>query len=463
MKPVIGFGWWILTFFLLIPFILAEGSQGATTERVQEKVLANGLKVILLENHKAPEITFQVWYRVGSRNETWGKTGLSHMLEHMMFKGTQKNKGGEFIRAIEEIGGNENAFTSNDFTAYFENVNADKVQAPIDLEADRMQNLLLKEEDFRTERMVILEERRMRTEDSPQSYLAEQVEATAFQTSPYHWPTIGWREDIERVTLEDLTSHYKTHYNPANAFLVIVGDFHKEDLLPRLEKAFGSVPRGEMPEQQKGIDPPQTGERRVTITREAELPYILIGYHVPNLHHPDGYVLEVIAAVFSGGRSSRFYQNLVREKQLALSAEADNALLSKDPHLFTLSAQPFPGKEAGEVEKALDQEIERLQKEWVRPTELEKAKNQLEAAFIYGQDSFFAQAMVLAQHEIIGSWKMVENYIPSIRKVTPEDIQRVAKKYLLPGNRTVGILIPIPPREGGPAKNTPTGPGHLIK
>ena len=334
---------------------------------------------------------------------------------------------------------------------------------PIDLEADRLQNLLLKEEDFRTERMVVLEERRMRTEDSPQSYLAEQVEATAFQTSPYHWPTIGWYEDIERFTLEDLKRYYKIHYNPANAFLVIVGDFKKDDLLPRLEKAFGSIPKGEVPDQKRGIDPPQTGERRITVTREAELPYIIIGYHVPNLHHEDSYGLEVIAAILSGGRSSRFYQNLVREKQLALSAEADNALLSKDPHLFTISAQPFPGKEIGEMEKALDQEIERLQKELVGLTELEKAKNQLEAAFIYGQDSLFSQAMVLAQYEIVGSWKMVEDYIPSIRKVTPEDIQRVAKKYLLPGNRTVGILIPIPPREGGPAKNIPSGPGHLIK
>lgn len=463
MKYYRGFRWKIFLFVGLIPFLFTTGSQGAMAEKVQEKFLSNGLKVILLENHKVPEVTFQVWYRVGSRNEKWGKTGLSHMLEHMMFKGTRKIKGGEFIRAVEEIGGNDNAFTSNDFTAYFENVNADRVQVPIDLEADRQQNLLLQEEDFRTERMVVLEERRMRTEDSPQSYLAEQVEATAFQTSPYHWPTIGWYEDIERFTLTDLQSHYQTYYNPANAFLVIVGDFRKEDLLPRLEKAFGSVPRGGTPEQRMGIDPPQTGERRITITREAELPYILMGYHVPNLHHQDGYVLEIIAAVLSGGRSSRFYQSLVREKQLALSAEADNALLSKDPHLFTLSAQPFPGKEVGEIEKALDQEIERLQKEGVGLTELEKAKNQLEAAFIYGQDSLFAQAMVLAQHEIAGSWKMVEDYIPSIRKVTPEDIQRVAKKYLLPGNRTVGILIPIPPREGEPVKNLPSGPGHLIK
>ena len=439
------------------------GSQGAMAEKVQETVLSNGLKVILLENHKVPEVTFQVWYRVGSRNETWGKTGLSHMLEHMMFKGTKKVKGEEFTRAVEEIGGNDNAFTSNDFTAYFENVSSDRVQVPIDLEADRMENLQLKEEDFRTERMVVLEERRMRTEDSPQAYLAEQVEAMAFQTSPYHWPTIGWYEDIERFTLEDLKIYYKIHYNPANAVLVIVGDFKKDDLLPRLEKAFGSIIKREVAEQKMGIDPPQTGERRITVTREAELPYIIMGYHVPNLHHQDSYALEVIAAILSGGRSSRFYQNLVREKQLALSAEADNALASKDPNLFTISAQPFPGKEVGELEKALGLEIEHLQKERVGLTELEKAKNQLEASFIYGQDSLFSQGMILAQYEMVGNWKMVEDYIPSIRKVTPEDIQRVAEKYLLPENRTVGVLIPLPPKEGGPVKDIPSGPGHIIR
>lgn len=453
----------IYWFFLLLPFIFPGGSQASMAEKVQETFLANGLKVLMLENHKTPEVTFQVWYRVGSRNESWGKTGLSHMLEHMMFKGTRKFKGGELSRAIEEIGGNDNAFTSDDFTAYFENLRSERVQVPIDLEADRMTNLLFKEEEFQLERKVVLEERRMRTEDNPQSYLSEQVEATAFQTSPYHWPTIGWYEDIERLTLEDLKKYYKAYYNPPNAFLVIVGDFRKDDLLPRLEKTFGKIPKGEVPEQKRGIDPTQTGERRVTVSREAELPYIIMGYHVPNLLHPDSYVLEVITAILSGGRSSRLYQNLVREKQLALSVDADNALLSKDPHLFTLSAQPLPGKEVHELEKALDQQIERLQKEPVKDFELQKAKNQLEASFIYGQDSIFYQAMVLAQYEIAESWKRIENYIPSIRKVTPEEIQQVARKYLLPGNRTVGILIPLPPKEGGTVKAIPSGSGHLIK
>ena len=435
----------IFSFFLSLPHSEAEiGEHGL------EKILANGLKVILLENHKAPVITFQVWYRVGSRNEEWGKTGLSHMLEHMMFKGTQKVSGSEFSRIIQVNGGNDNAFTSRDFTAYFENLSADRIHVSLDLESDRMQNLVLREEDFRTERMVVMEERRLRTEDNPKAYLLEQVDAAAFQLQPYHWPTVGWMEDLAQLTLDDLKAYYRAFYNPVNAFLVVVGDFKKEDLLPRIEKAFGALPKGIPPDQKKGLDPPQTGERRIIVKREAELPFIVLGYHVPNLREPDSYVLEVIATVLSGGKSSRLHKSLVREKRLVLNAEADNSLLSHDPGLFMISAELLPDKTVTEVEKALDQEVEQLQKEPVEEHELQKVKNQLEASFVFGQDSLFYQAMLLAQHEIALSWRAIDNYIPSIQKVTPEDIQRVAKRYLVPDNRTVGILTPLPSKEGKP-------------
>jgi zinc protease len=436
--------------FLISFFLLTSVSEAGLREQVFETVLPNGLKVILLENHKAPLVTFQVWYRVGSRNEAWGKTGLSHMLEHMMFKGTEKIGPEEFSRVIQENGGNDNAFTSYDYTAYFENLSADRVKVAIDLEADRMQNLMLREEDFRTERMVVMEERRLRTEDNPQSVLIEQVMSTAFQTQPYHWPIIGWMEDIARFTLEDLKAYYKTYYNPINAFLVVVGDFKKEELLPKIAEAFGSQAKGVAPNQEKDKDPPQIGERRIFVKKEAQLPFLLMGYHTPNLREHDSYVLEVIATILSGGKSSRLYQSLVREKRLVLSADADQPLVSRDPSLFTLSAELLPGKEVAEVEKAFDQEIERLQRELVGEKELEKVKNQLEASFIFGQDSIFNQAMLLARHEIALSWKAIDDYLPPIRKVTPEDIQRVAKKYLIPDNRTVGILIPLPPKEGKP-------------
>jgi len=439
---------------LFLPLLLTTISEGGLKENVFETVLPNGLKVILLENHKAPLVTFQVWYRVGSRNESWGKTGLSHMLEHMMFKGTERIGPEKFSRIIQENGGNDNAFTSHDYTAYFENLNADRVQVSIDLESDRMQNLLLREEDFRTERMVVMEERRLRTDDNPQAVLTEQIMATAFQTQPYHWPIIGWMEDIARLTLEDLKAYYKTYYIPINAFLVVVGDFRKEALLSKIETAFGSIPKGIAPNQERDIDPPQIGQRRIFVKKEAQLPFLVMGYHVPNLRDPDGYVLEVIATLLSGGKSSRLYQSLVREKRLALSVDADNSLTSRDPSVFTLSAELLPGKEVADAEKALDQEVERLQKEMVGKQELEKAKNQLEASFIFGQDSIFYQAMLLAQEEIAMSWKTIDDYLPSIHKVSPEDIQRVAKKYLSPDNRTVGILTPLPSKEG---KVAPTG------
>jgi zinc protease len=441
----------ILIAVLLSFFLFATLSEAGLKESVFETILPNGLKVILLENHRAPLVTFQVWYPVGSRNEAWGKTGLSHMLEHMMFKGTEKIGPEEFSRIIQENGGNDNAFTSRDYTTYFENLSSDRVQVAIDLESDRMQNLLLRQEDFRTERMVVMEERRLRTEDNPTAFLSEQLEATAFQIHPYHWPIIGWMEDIARFTLEDLKAYYRTYYNPVNAFLVVVGDFKKEELLPKIERAFGFISKGMTPHQDRDKDPPQNGERRIFVKKEAQLPFLIMGYHVPNLSEPDSYVLEVIATILSGGKSSRLYQSLVREKRLVLGADADHSLISRDPSLFTLSAELLPGKDWAEVEKALNHEVERLQREPVGERELEKAKNQLEASFVFGQDSLFYQAMLLAQHEIALNWGAIDDYIPFIRKVTPEDIQRVTKRYLTPDNRTVGVLIPLPPKEGKPS------------
>jgi zinc protease len=434
---------WILA--LLLFFLLSASlAEAGLKNQVFETTLANGLKVILLENHKVPLITFQIWYRVGSRNEEWGKTGLSHMLEHMMFKGTAKVGPGEFSRIIQENGGNDNAFTSSDFTAYFENLRSDRVQVSIHLESDRMHNLILRENDFRTERMVVMEERRLRTQDNPKAFLHEQVKATAFQVSPYHWPTIGWMEDIARFTLEDLKRYYRTYYNPANAFLVVVGDFRREEILSRIRETFGSIPQGISPNQKKDRDPAQVGERRVLVKKEAHLPFLIIGYHVPNLRDPDSYTLEVIAALLTEGKSSRLYQSLVRDQRLVLSVDGENPLLSRDPDLFYLSAEILEGKAATDVERALDREMERLQREPVGSHELQKAKNQLESSFIYSQGSLFSQAMLLAEHEIAIDWKTVDDYLPSIRKVSPQDIQRVARRYLIPENRTVGNLQPLP-------------------
>jgi zinc protease len=430
-----------LVFCLLFAFAVQAG----VTDRIYETSLTNGLKVILLENRKAPIITFQVWYRVGSRDESWGKTGLSHLLEHMMFKGTKTRGPEQFSRIIQQNGGDDNAFTSSDYTGYFTNISADRVDVPLKLEADRMANLLLREEDFATEKMVVIEERRLRTEDNPQAYLAEQLEAAAFQVQPYHWPIIGWMADLDRLTLADLKEHYATFYTPANAFLVVVGDFETRDMLRRIEEAFGSVAAGKAPGKKRFTEASRTGERRITVRREAMQPSIVTAYNVPNLEHPDSYVLEVIEGLLSSGKSSRLHRRLVREQRLALSADAENSFLSVDPRLFYLSAEPLPGTAVEEIEKAFAEEIEKLKTNPADALELEKIVNQMEAQFVYGQDSVFFQAMVIARYEIASTWRKIDEYIPSIRTVSPEDIMRVAQKYFTPDNRTTGVLVPIPP------------------
>jgi zinc protease len=435
-------------FLLLTSVAIIPRAAAGLSDQVVEMVLPNGLKVILLEQHRVPLVALQVWYRVGSRHEAWGKTGLSHMLEHMMFKGTQKVGPEEFSRIVQEHGGEDNAFTSRDFTAYVTELSSAEVQVAIDLEADRMQHLLLREQDFQTERLVVMEERRLRTDDNPQAALLEQLEATAHQIAPDHWPIIGWMEDLAHLSLDDVQTHYRTYYQPANAFIVVVGDFQVSELLPRLEQAFGAHPKGQIPDQQEAIDPPQSGERRLILKRVAQLPSLAMGYHVPTLRQPDSYVLEVIAAILAQGQSSRLYHRLVREQRLAFEASADYSLLSREPGLFLLSAAPLPGKDVVAVEQAIDQVIEQLQNEPVPERELEKAKNQLEAAFVMGQDALFAQAMLFAQYEITLSWRAIDDYLPAIRRVSPQDIQRVASRYLIPDNRTVGVLLPLPPKEG---------------
>jgi zinc protease len=434
--------------FVASDLLLPSRSGAGFGETVTETVLSNGLEVILLENHKAPVVTFQVWDRVGSRDETWGKTGLSHLLEHMMFKGSRGVSAEAYTRIIQENGGNFNAFTSSDFTAYFENLSADRVHVVFDPESDRMHRLVLREDDFRTELKVVMEERRLRTEDNPEAYLLEQLEATAFQIQPYHWPTVGWMEDLRRLTLEDVKAYYRKYYNPANAFVVVVGDFKTDEILPQIRRAFEPVPKGVAPGQERDVDPPQTGERRVLAKREAELPFLLIGYHVPNLHDEDSYALEVLASLLSEGKSSRLYTRLVQDKGLASNVEAEHPLLSMDPGLFMISAEVLAGKSAEEVEEAIDGELLRIQQEPVSARELQKAKNQLEADFVMGQDSIFYQAMVLARYEIVLDWRAADQYIPKIRKVGAEDVQRVASRYLVPDNRTVGTLVPMPQEKG---------------
>lgn len=429
-----------LIFFVSVLFAL-PGSAYAT--KVQEFVLDNGLKVLLLEDHKSPVVTFQVWYRVGSRNEKDGKSGLSHFLEHMMFKGTQKTKPEEYSRIIAKNGGRSNAFTSSDVTVYFATMSRDKIGIEIDLEADRMVNALLGETYFEPEKKVIQEERRLRTEDNPVSALGEVAGAVAYMVHPYRRPVIGWMEDIQNLTRQDLVDHYKLYYEPNNAFIVMAGDFSTAEMLPKIKAAFGNIPRaGSEPPKVRAEELPQQGERRVTLKKEAELPFVLMYYHTPNLKSPDNYALDVLSVVLAGGRSSRLYHDLVYQKRLARSVDADYNGLSIDPSVFSVTAQVMPGKEPAEIEREIDSLLDQVKSELISDRELQKAKNQIESAFVFGQDSIFGQAMKIGYYEAVGDWRLMDNYLDGIRKVTREDIQRVAKQYLDRDRRTVGVLIP---------------------
>ncbi|HWV47561.1 MAG TPA: pitrilysin family protein, partial [Nitrospira sp.] len=280
-----------------------------------EYILANGMKVLLVEVPKAPVATVQVWYKVGSRNEVMGRAGLSHMLEHMMFKGTARYPKGSFSRIVRKNGGIDNAFTGQDFTAYFENVAADRVGLALELEADRMQGLILDHNEFQTERDVVKEERRLRSEDDPQGALVEALFAQAFLSHPYHWPVIGWFADLDAMSLEDLQRHYDTFYSPNNATLVVVGDIKAESLLPTIKRLFEPIPRGPSPKQTLSPEPEQRGERRFLLKREAQVPFVMMGFRVPNYSNEDSYALDILESILSHGKSSRLYQSLVYDQK----------------------------------------------------------------------------------------------------------------------------------------------------
>lgn len=415
---------------------------------INEHYLPNGLKIVTLENHKSPVVTFQVWYKIGSRNEVTGKTGLSHLLEHMMFKGTSKYGKGEFSRTVSKNGGTENAFTSQDYTAYFENFSSDRLDISLDLESDRMVNLTIDPAEFLLERDVVKEERRLRTEDDPVSSLVEELYASSFKVHPYRSPVIGWMTDLNDVTRDDAWNHYKEYYVPNNATVVVVGDFDTEDVIKRIDKYFGSIPNGKIPPEVHIKEPEQSGEKRFLYKREAQLPYVIYGYHVPNYSDRDHYALEVLSNILSSGKSSRLYRSIVYDKQIALSAGGGYTPIQTDPELFYFYAQLRPGKSAEEAEASLNQEIDMVKKEPVSERELEKARNQVEAAFIMGQDSVFYQAMLIGKFETTGAgYKYLDSYINELRKVTAEEIMRVAQKYFADDNKTVGVLVPLPAKQ----------------
>ena len=432
----------VMAFFLLliVPF--------AHAVEPREFILSNGMKVLISEVPKAPVATIQVWYKVGSRNEVMGRAGLSHMLEHMMFKGTAKYPKGSFSRLIRKNGGMDNAFTSQDFTAYFENLAADRVEMALEMEADRMQGLILDMNELKTEREVVKEERRLRTEDDPQGALVEALFAQAYLSHPYHWPVIGWFGDLDAMTLDDLQRHYDTYYSPNNATLVVVGDVKADSLLPTIKSLFEPIPRGPEPKPVLTAEGEQRGERRFLLKREAQVPFVMMGYRVPNYTSEDSYALDVLESILSHGKSSRLYQSLVYDQKLSLAVGAEYGLMQTDPGLFYFYALVSPGQKVEVVEEALHKEIKRLQADPPTEQELQRAKNQVEAGRVFEQDSNFRHAMLLGQAETVGAgWRKVDQFLERIRSVTPKDVQRVARQYLIEDTRTVGILIPLPGKQ----------------
>ncbi len=435
----------------------ADSSPPPISSRVREAALENGLKILVLPVPKAPVVTLQVWYKVGSRNEKLGMTGLSHLLEHLMFKETDKLAPEEFSKIIQANGGELNAFTTADYTTYFETLSADRLALALDLEADRMVHLKLREETTEPEKRVVMEERRLRSVDNPWGALYEETTAAAFRAHPYGWPVIGWMSDIEGTRLPDIQAHYETYYKPTNAIVLIAGDVEPDRAIDQVRKAFGPIPSGTTPAPVRSVEPPQIGERRIEVRKEANLPAFVWGYKVPNVRSADSYALEVLATILADGDSSRLYRRLVVENRLVLDVNVDNPLLSLDPNLFTFAAQVLPDKKVADVEAVLEKEIAKVAAGPVTAREIEKAKNQIEAQFVFAQDSNFYQAMLLARFELIGDWRGLDGYLPAIRAIDAADVQRVAREYLVRDRRTVGVLVPT-----GPAKGNAAPPSEML-
>jgi zinc protease len=416
---------------------------------VHEYALENGMKVIVKEDHRAPIVASHVWYKVGSSYEPDGITGISHALEHMMFKGTKNHKPGEFSRIIAANGGDENAFTGRDYTAYYEVLANDRLEIALELEADRMRNLLLPAEEFTKEIEVVKEERRLRTEDQPTALTVEQFTAAAYRVLPYRNPVIGWMSDIENMTVEDLREWYRLWYAPNNATLVVVGDVEPERVLRLAKKYFGPFKAEPTPPIHELREPPQHGIIRTLVRAPARQPYLLLGYKTPVVgiaeEEWEPYALEMLAAILDGGDSARLSRNLIRGREIAVSAGAGYSAFSRFSSMLIMSGIPRDGHTVKELEAALREEVARLREEPVTEQELDRVRAQVVAGEVYQLDSVHYQAMQIGMLETLGlRWQLLDEYVERINAVTAEQVRAVARKYLIEDNLTVASLDPLP-------------------
>ena len=435
-------------------------SQVAAQAQVFERMLPNGLKVIVKEDHRAPVVVQQIWYKAGSMDENTGTTGIAHVLEHMMFKGTHDVPAGEFSKRIAAAGGRENAFTSNDYTAYFQTLHKSKLPLAMQLEADRMHNLNLSAEEFAKEVNVVKEERRMRTDDEPQSLMYEKLMAVAYQEHPYQHPVIGWMSDLEALSVNDAKVWYNRWYTPGNATLVIAGDVKAEEVFKLAQRYYGKIPKRALAPRRNFTEPQQAGIKRLVVKAPAELPQLLMTYHTPVIKDTKQdwkpYALSVLAGVLDGSESARLNKHMVREQKIASSVGAGYDSTARGPSMFMLEATPSEGRSVADVEAALRQEIAQLVRDGVSEEELDRVKAQVRASEVYKLDSLFYQAMQIGQLESIGlGHGAIPVMLEKLQAVTAEQVKMAAVEFLQDDNLTVATLDPQPL----PSKSTHQGKG----
>jgi zinc protease len=421
--------------------------------------LANGLRVLLLADHTVPLTSVQVWYHVGGKNEKPGRSGFAHLFEHLMFKGSAHVGPEEHSHFIESIGGRDNATTDWDRTLYFEIIPSNYLERILWMEADRMQTLDVSESNFRDEREVVKEERRLRYDDPPFGRLMEVIFAKAYTTHPYHTLPIGSMADLDAATISDVRAFYRAYYVPSNATLVIAGDFDPARTLQWIEAYFGPIPKGAPIARDVPREPAQTAERReVAYDTKAPLPAVILTYHVPEARSPDLYALKVASRILSGGESSRLYRKLVYERQIAVETSGESFEL-EDPGVFFFSAFLQEGQKPETGEAALQEEIDRLRDEAVPAGELEKAKNQIVAEMVFERETAQSKASAIGNAAVImGDVSLVNHELDFYQKVTAADIQRVARLYFTPQNRTTVYMLPSAMRPGGETPEEPEKP-----
>lgn len=438
----------IRKFLYGLMFVLFCVQGGVYAEPAREFYLENGMKVIVREDHRAPVAVHMIWYRVGSMDETSGTTGIAHVLEHMMFKGTQKYPEGSLSKTVARLGGKDNAFTSTDYTAYFQQIPRDSLEKMMEMEADRMCNLQFKRPDFEKEIRVVMEERRWRTDDQPEGRVDEALRATAFVAHPYHWPVIGWMNDLQNMTVDDARNWYERWYAPNNATMVVVGDVDAQTVRNMAEKHFGKIKPKQIIPVRPQIEPEQFGTKRVAVSAPSENPMVVLAYKVPALRNVekdnDVYALDVLASVLDGYDNARLSASLVRSEKVALSVGTDYSAFSRGPALFILQGIPAKGVTVDELEKRLRREIADIAENGISIQELQRVKMQLVSSQVYKRDSMFGQAMEIGVFEMTGvGQKQIDRIIKKLKDVTPQQVQQVAQKYFSDDALTVATLVPV--------------------